>query len=73
MMVRRRKSLLKKHEVQTAKRRRKCKNTGEAICRGETCLVIWDAQYDPHTYSREIAIQMIADAREVLDTLESSL
>jgi len=71
-MARRRKSLLKKHEIQTAKGKRTCKNTGEAICKGETCLVVWDSQYDTHTYSKEIAIQMIADARKALDALESS-
>jgi hypothetical protein len=72
-MARRRKSLLKKHEVQVAVRRRTCKNSGDVITKGESCLVVWDAQFDSHPYSRTVALQMISDARVTLDRLENAL
>jgi len=40
---------------------------------GEYCIVVWDDQYDKHTYSKEIALKMIEDARKTLDDLELSL
>jgi len=72
-MARKRKALLKKHEVQVAERRRTCKNSGAFIKMGEQCLVVWDAQFDCKPYSREVALLMIADARQVLDEIESVL
>ena len=72
-MPRKPKSLLKKHEVQIAKAKRTCKNSGEPIGKGEACLVIWDSQYDRHPYSRDIAFKMIADAHEALELIEESL
>jgi len=72
-MAGRRKSLLKKLEVQVAGKQRACRNTRSVIRKGDSCLVVWDSQYDRHTYSRSVALDMIADAREALDALESSL
>lgn len=72
-MPRKRKALLKKYEVQVAERRRTCKNSGVPIMKGEPCLVVWDAQYDNKTYSREAALLMIADAHKTLDEIETEL
>lgn len=72
-MARKRKALLKKHEVQVAERKRTCKNSGEVIVKGEVCLVVWDSQYDRKPYSREIALRMISDARQALDEIEAAL
>ena len=72
-MPRKRKSLLKKHEIQVAERRRTCKNSGSPIAKGELCLVVWDAQFDCKPYSRDVALDMIADARSRLDQLAAEL
>lgn len=72
-MARKRKALLKKHAVQVAERIRTCKNSGVSILKGEACLVVWDSQFDRKPYSREVALQMISDARLTLDTLEAAL
>lgn len=72
-MARKRKALLKKHEIQVAERRRTCKNSGLAIAKGEPCLVVWDGQFDCKPYSRSVALQMIGDARIALDQLEAEL
>lgn len=66
-----RKALLKKHEVQVAKGRRTCKNSGVSITKGEACLVVWDAQFDKKPYSQDVALLMIADARKALDEIEA--
>jgi hypothetical protein len=67
------KSLLKKHEVETAQRKRTCKNSGEAIVMGEVCLVVQDGIHSKYPYCRTIALQMIAAARERLDEIEAEL
>jgi hypothetical protein len=72
-MPRKPKSLLKKHEVQIAKAKRTCKNSGETIGKGEVCLVVWDSQYDRRPYSKNIAFKIIADARQTLAEIENSL
>ena len=72
-MAGKRKALLKKHEVQVAKGRRTCKNSGVSITKGEPCLVVWDAQFDHKPYCREVALLMIADARKALDEIEAVL
>jgi len=72
-MARKRKALLKKHEVQVAQRRRTCKNSGASIIMGEQCLVVWDGQFDCKSYSRDVARLMIADARQALDEIETLL
>jgi len=70
-MARKRKTLIKKHEIQIVKRQRICKNSGISITKGEPCLVVWDNQFDKKPYSREVALLMIADARKALDDIES--
>ncbi len=72
-MPRKRKSLIKKCELQIAERKRRCKNSNAAITKGESCFVVWDNQYDRSNYSATVALQMIADARVALDELEASL
>lgn len=72
-MPRKRKSLIKKCELQVAERKRRCKNSNAAIAKGESCFVIWDNQYDRSNYSTSVALQMIADARVALDELEASI
>lgn len=72
-MSRKRKSLLKKHQVESAERRRTCSHSGKSISKGEPCVVVWDSSFDRHTYSREIALQMVSDARQALVALEAEL
>jgi hypothetical protein len=72
-MPRKRKSILKKHEVQVAERKRTCKNSNAEIRSGESCLVVWDTQFDRHNYSASVALAMIGDARKALDELENAL
>jgi hypothetical protein len=72
-MPRKRKSLIKKCEVQVAERKRTCKNSNAPIAKGESCFVVWDTQYDRNNYSAAVALQMIADARVALDGLEQSI
>ena len=69
----RRKSLLKKNDVEIAQRRRTCGYSRNRIHRGETCLVVWDGQYQRKCYSREVALLMINDARQMLGEIEASL
>lgn len=68
-----RKSLLKRVEIETAQRKRKCKFTGGAISKGETCIVVYDAPREYKGYCRDIALKMIEDARQRLDEMEESL
>lgn len=68
-----RKSLLKKNEVEVAVHRRTCKYSRNTIQKGETCLVVWDDQYARKCYSRAVALLMIDDARETLNAIEVSL
>lgn len=59
--------------MQVAERKRTCKNSNAEISKGETCLVVWDTQYDRNNYSSTVAVQMINDARKALDALENSI
>ena len=68
-MPRQRKSIVKRHEIQTAERERTCKHSGAKIKKGQACLVVWDSQYDRSSYSREVGLLMIEDARKALDLL----
>lgn len=68
-----RKSLLKRVEIEVAQRRRTCKFTSENIVKGETCIVIFDGPRETSGYCRDIALLMIGDARERLNELEKSL
>ena len=67
------KNLLKRIEVQTAKGTRTCVFSGRDILKGEQCIRVWDAPRDVSGYSREVALKMIADARERLDQYERDL
>jgi hypothetical protein len=72
-MPRKLKSLLKKLDVESAERQRKCKNTGRIISKGSLCLVVWDSQFARANYSREIAVMMIKEAQGALDQLLTTL
>lgn len=67
------KSIIKRCEVEVAKQKRTCKNTGRAISRGSKCLVVYDDPYRKYNYSREAAIRMIRRARQQLAELEDGL
>lgn len=68
-----RKSLMKRVEVEVAQRRRTCKFTGGSISKGETCIVIYDGPRDTNGYCRQVALEMIFDARQRLTELEDVL
>jgi hypothetical protein len=68
-----RKSLLKKADVEVTQRARKCKHTRLPIGTGQTCLVVFEDSRQRFCYSRQIALQMIADARQVLNEMEAGL
>ena len=68
-----RKSLLKRVEIEIAQRSRTCKFTGESIAKGQTCIVVFDAQRETSGYCRDVALLMIRDARQRLTELEESL
>jgi len=68
-----RKSLLKKTEVEVTKRSRRCKHKRTTISIGQTCLVVFDDPRQRFCYSRDIALQMIQDARELLNEIEARL
>ncbi len=67
------KSLVKKHAVEIAVRRRTCANNGSTIHKGETCLVVFDGPRDRYCYCREVAQKMIDQARLTLLEIESAL
>jgi len=66
------KSLLKSHELETAKGKRTCKNSGVKILRGELCLVVQDGIHAKFPYCRNTALKMIEAARERLQELEAA-
>ncbi len=67
------KSMLKKHSVETAARRRTCAHSGSSIERGEQCLIVFDGARDRHCYGREVALKMIEQGRSTLDQVEAAL
>lgn len=68
------KSLLRRTEVQVAKRRRECKHSKATISKGERCLVVIDPGMSTGpSYCNEISMVMIAQARAELDWLEQRL
>jgi len=71
--VPKRKSLLKRVEIETAQRKRTCKFTGDSISKGETCVVVYDAPREFKGYCRDVALKMIEDARQQLVELEKGL
>jgi hypothetical protein len=68
-----RKSLLKKAEVEQAKHARTCRHNGGKIPGGSLCLVVFDDARDRHCYCREVARLMIEDARDKLAEMEKLL
>ena len=68
-----RKSILKRIEIEVAQRKRTCKFTGTSITKGEQCIVVYDAPREYKSYCRDVALQMIEDARERLKQLEDFL
>ena len=62
------KSLLKRYEIVTAKRKRKCKhNVSHEICKGEKCLVIYEGELGkPFTYCWECACEILKNAHGAL-------
>ena len=68
-----RKSLLKKTEVETAQRTRTCRHSRGTISRGQTCLIVFDDSRQRFCYSREVGLKMIKDARQLLDDIERKL
>ena len=67
------KQMVKRSEVEVAKRRRTCKFSGTAIGKGEMCLVVYDGQRDRFPYCRDVGLEMIGLARARLDALEEAL
>ena len=65
--------MIKRSCVETAKRRRICKFTGEPIAKGSLCLAVNDGPRDRSCYSRSVALEMIRMARERLNELEEEL
>lgn len=66
------KQIVKRGEVEVAKRRRICKFSRASIGMGESCLVIREGQ-NRFTYCRDTSLEMIRQARERLDELEGAL
>ena len=67
------KQMVKRSEVEVAKRRRTCKFSGTAIGKGEVCLVVYDGPRDRSPYCRDVGLEMIRRARGRLDGLEDEL
>ncbi len=67
-----RKSLLKRVEIEKAQRKRTCKFTGADIASGQLCIVVYDAPRIYKGYCRDVALKMIEDARKQLDEMEES-
>lgn len=65
--------MVKRCEVETAKAKRTCKFTSDAITKGEICLVVYDGPRDRSCYSKKIAQEMIKLAHQRLDELEKEL
>ena len=67
------KQMVKRTSVEVAAKRRKCKFSGAAILKGSVCMVVFDGPRDRSCYSRSVALEMIALARERLSELEQEL
>ena len=63
------KSLLKRHEVVTAKRKRTCKhNRSHIICKGEKCLVIYEGEMArAFPYCWDCASEILKNAQVAID------
>lgn len=69
----RHKQMVKRSEVEVAKRRRTCKFSGTSINKGAVCLVVYDGPRDRSPYCRDVGLEMIKLARARLDELEEEL
>jgi hypothetical protein len=67
------KSMIKKCVVETAEHKRTCRRTGNAIPRGERCLVIFDGPRARHCYSRTIALEMVGASQAQLQGIVTDL
>ena len=69
----RHKQMVKRSDVEVAKRRRTCKFSGKPIEKSEVCLVIHDGPRDRSPYCRDVGLEMIKLARARLHELEDKL
>lgn len=69
----RHKQMVKRSDVEVAKRRRTCKFSGKPIGKGEMCLVVYDGPRDRSPYCHDVGLEMIKLARARLDELEAEL
>jgi len=61
------KSLFKRHEVETAKRKRKCKHdNSHMIPNGQKCLVIYEDGRQRSVYCAECAKEMLQGAEDAI-------
>lgn len=67
------KQMVKRVEIESAQRKRKCKFTGDDIIKDSLCMVLYEDSRDRYCYSKDIAIKMIEEARKRLDELEKQL
>jgi len=69
----RHKQMVKRTDVEVAKRRRTCKFSKNSIGKGAVCLVVYDGPRDRSAYCRDVGLEMIRLARARLDALEDEL
>ena len=69
----RHKQIVKRSDVEVAKRRRTCKFSRTSIGKGAVCLVVYDGRRDRSAYCRDVGLEMIRLARARLDALEDEL
>ena len=67
------KQMVKRSDVEVAKRRRTCKFSGTSIGKDAVCLVVYDGPRDRSAYCRDVGLKMIRLARARLDALEDEL
>ena len=64
------KSLLKKCDVETAKRRRTCKhNRSHSIAAGQKCLVVYEGDSRRYVYCAACAKEMLQVTREKIEII----
>ena len=69
----RHKQMVKRSDVEVAKRRRTCKFSGTFIGKGAVCLIVYDGTRERSPYCRDVGLEMIRLARARLDELEEEL
>lgn len=67
------KQMIKRVDIEQAKRRRTCKFSGKPIEKDSLCLVLHEDSRDRYCYSKDIALKMIENAKNRLADLESIL